>query len=369
MNIGLINMEYAGGMKDYHQNFLRCIRDRVRKEILVEYIDSKAKTIMVSETSFDNFSTVKVSIPQFLKYYLFFYPELFDKKIFEFIENDDSIDMWIIVWDSFFLRRIPKALRNKLILVVHDVMMHDAKVNMLRWIARYVMHSRNVSKRRQLNFLLTNSKLQYYQLTELYPRKMILYLPMMPTITEEMVNGKEKLPEIEGIDSYFLFFGRIEYYKGIHLLVDAYKRSNIKIPLVIAGRGSIYFDIPDNKNIIIINRFIRQEEISTLFRQSRCVVFPYISATQVGPLSIAYYYGRPVITTSLLPFIENFDFQNPPGVIINPGDVYSLIWALEMFLDDQVVAEFSANSFRNYEKYYGNISKIVSSLFDDIKKI
>ena len=65
--------------------------------------------------------------------------------------------------------------------------------------------------------------------------------------------------EVSGLKEYILFFGTVDKYKGVDLLVDAYCNLTCKsLKLVIAGRG---FDIEThNENIIRINRFIEDEE-------------------------------------------------------------------------------------------------------------
>ena len=91
------------------------------------------------------------------------------------------------------------------------------------------------------------------------------------------------------VKEYILFFGTVDKYKGVDLLVDAYCNLTCKsLKLVIAGRG---FDIEThNENIIRINRFIEDEEVAYLFKKAKFIVYPYRSATMSGVLSLAYYF-------------------------------------------------------------------------------
>ena len=105
------------------------------------------------------------------------------------------------------------------------------------------------------------------------------------------------------IKEYILFFGTVDKYKGVDLLVDAYCNLTCKsLKLVIAGRG---FDIEThNENIIRINRFIEDEEVAYLFKKAKFIVYPYRSATMSGVLSLAYYFNKKVLA-STIPFFED----------------------------------------------------------------
>lgn len=89
----------------------------------------------------------------------------------------------------------------------------------------------------------------------------------------------------------------------VDLLVDAYCNLTCKsLKLVIAGRG---FDIEThNENIIRINRFIEDEEVAYLFKKAKFIVYPYRSATMSGVLSLAYYFNKKVLA-STIPFFED----------------------------------------------------------------
>lgn len=65
-----------------------------------------------------------------------------------------------------------------------------------------------------------------------------------------------------------------------------------KYDLVIAGSVQISFERKSNEqHVTFINRYILDEEVRYLYEHAACVVYPYISATQSGVLSIAYYFG------------------------------------------------------------------------------
>ena len=60
-----------------------------------------------------------------------------------------------------------------------------------------------------------------------------------------------------------------------------------------------------NENIIRINRFIRRwRSRQYLFKKAKFIVYPYRSATMSGVLSLAYYFNKKVLA-STIPFFED----------------------------------------------------------------
>lgn len=132
--------------------------------------------------------------------------------------------------------------------------------------------------------------------------------------------GEMKPEELSGIyGSYYLFFGRIDKYKGIGILCEAYSElQGEKIPLVIAGNGKFTEEeqaaIDGDSYIKLVNRYISDGEMVWLFKNARAVVLPYIEATQSGVIPIAYKYGVPVITSDV-PGLVQFVDNNKTGYI------------------------------------------------------
>ena len=104
-------------------------------------------------------------------------------------------------------------------------------------------------------------------------------------------------------NQFYLFFGRIDKYKGIGNLLNAYKDSNCEYPLVIAGSGNLTEEetilCNECKNVLLINRYILDGEMKWLINNSMAVCLPYIEATQSGVIPLAYYYKKPVLVSDL----------------------------------------------------------------------
>lgn len=187
---------------------------------------------------------------------------------------------------------------------VHDLHPHEVvrKTLLGYLIQKYIIWGYKLCRNIIPN-LTTSSYFQLKELKEIYPCKKVKYTSFPSLITSLIINGKKMPLEVSGLKEYILFFGTVDKYKGVDLLVDAYCNLTCKsLKLVIAGRG---FDIEThNENIIRINRFIEDEEVAYLFKKAKFIVYPYRSATMSGVLSLAYYFNKKVLA-STIPFFED----------------------------------------------------------------
>lgn len=122
-------------------------------------------------------------------------------------------------------------------------------------------------------------------------------------------------------DSYILFFGRIDKYKGIENLLCAFNnRKNSQQRLVIAGKGDLTEKEEElaniTNNLVLINRYIKDEEQIWLFKHAKALILPYIEASQSGIIPIAYKFGVPVIVSDI-PGLTQFVENKKTGVVCN----------------------------------------------------
>lgn len=103
-----------------------------------------------------------------------------------------------------------------------------------------------------------------------------------------------------------LFFGRIDKYKGLNILLDAMPLIIKEIPnvrLTIAGNGDLnpyrnqLSKVIDN--IDIHNEWIKDEDVAGYISQAEILILPYSHATQSGVIPLAYAFSIPVIATDV----------------------------------------------------------------------
>ena len=166
----------------------------------------------------------------------------------------------------------------------------------------------------------------------------------------EFDNNPVEPKELSGVKDYLLFFGTLEKYKGIPNLLKAYREVKIERPkLVIAGNGVLSqeeMDIIKECEVILIKRYIHDEEVVFLFNNCKATVLPYIEASQSGILGLSYFFGKPVIANN----IEGIREYIEQG---NTGFIYRNNQELTMYLSqvDRITEEMSNNANKYYKEH------------------
>ncbi len=144
-------------------------------------------------------------------------------------------------------------------------------------------------------------------------------------------------------DGYLLFLARLVPEKGVHTLIEAYGKSGIKIPLVIAGGSSHSSEYEDKiKSMakefnvkgagkIILTGFVQGRELEELFSNGLLYILP--SEIEGMPLSLleAMSYGCLCLTSDIP---ENTDVYETHGMSFQTGNVDELRKSLCQIVDN-----------------------------------
>jgi alpha-maltose-1-phosphate synthase len=179
-------------------------------------------------------------------------------------------------------------------------------------------------------------------------------------LTEQIAAGNVTPPELEQLGNSThtaLFFGRIEPYKGLDLLFAATRQVLQQLPsmrLLIAGAGRVPHIPEDIRHcVVLINRFVADEEIKAIFSAARFVVLPYLEATQTGVIPLAAAFDKPAIATRVGALPE-LVVDGRTGLIVPPQSAAELASAMVSLLVDSQRATAQGASARGYlEQRYG----------------
>lgn len=238
--------------------------------------------------------------------------------------------------------------RNKFrsLLTIHDPESHD-KMSIKNKLLKLL------TIRSCKNIMFLSCVSDYLQKKYLKNCKNIYYSRLGPyDFLNKYVNASygEMLPK-----KYLLFFGRIEKYKGVDLLINCfYKTKAYKegYHLIIAGKGEILLSKSyEADNIHIFNRYIENEELANLIYNSRFIILPYLSATQSGVIMSAFALNKPVLATNVGNFNQILG-NGKYGKIIEPNNEVELINGInDMISSDQ---DLSRVSQRIHSDFNGN---------------
>jgi glycosyltransferase involved in cell wall biosynthesis len=165
-----------------------------------------------------------------------------------------------------------------------------------------------------------------------YPENKIELLPLY---------ADEALPKTKRSDKgSVLFFGRLEYYKGVQTLIEA-MRSFPETKLDILGAGSYektLWRLAKENDLINFHGFQKGKDLASFIARARVVVVPSIWYEPFGLVAVeAMRAGVPVIVSDRggLPEIVE---EGISGEIFHAGDVQDLVDKLQPILRDKDLA-------------------------------
>jgi glycosyltransferase involved in cell wall biosynthesis len=195
------------------------------------------------------------------------------------------------------------------------------------------------------NLVITHSNFVKNGIEKYLKNKKIIVLHL--GIYERICYVKEKFNLSGPIN--LLFFGRIEEYKGLDILIEAFeilKRKNLDIFLTIAGRGQISKTLLHkihSLNINLKNYWLSNEELCDLLNKADVLIAPYKQSTQSGIVITALTYGIPIIATDVganREFIED----GKDGFLVKPNDPEDLVKKIELIYNNRdLLEEFNKN--------------------------
>jgi D-inositol-3-phosphate glycosyltransferase len=161
---------------------------------------------------------------------------------------------------------------------------------------------------------------------------------------------------VQQSDKAILFFGRIRPYKGLELLLTAFRdlvTRHSDIRLIIAGepkKGSEEYLRKINEiiscdfgpgQILSKIQFIPDEEMELYLKAADVMVLPYKEIFQSGVLFLGYSYGLPIVATDVGSFREEI-VEGQTGFVCKPNDPQALAEAIETY--------FTSDLYRTLEK-------------------
>ena len=172
---------------------------------------------------------------------------------------------------------------------------------------------------------------------------------------------KYKLPE-----KYFLFVASLEPRKNLVTILDAYKKHNISIPLVIAGaKGWLNSPINDKinslKNKVISLGYVDEKHIGPIYAGAKAIVFPSLYEGFGLPILEAMACGTPAVTAnnSSLP-----EVTGEAGIILDdPKNVDSMAEALTTMLENEEKYREYVSKAKDQAKKF-SIDRVTKQLVD-----
>ncbi len=258
------------------------------------------------------------------------------------------------------------------IILTHNIISHEARfVDM--FLTRMVF--------RWANGFITFSKTMANRLKELYPNHPIIntYLPLHVEDIENHWTHESAKKQL-GLENYklILFFGVIRCYKGLDVLIKAFKilaNSRQDVFLLIVGES---YENPKKYKSMIemlgianhvrwIEQYIPNEDIPLYYTAADVVVLPYRSGTQSGVQHIAFAFEKPIVATMVGGISEEIEVFGA-GEIVPPENPQKLAQAIEKVISNPypyILGSRNAKNSIKFDVFWDNLQR----LYEEIKKL
>lgn len=266
-----------------------------------------------------------------------------------------------LVWSPVIFPLLPREI--KIVYTLHDPHPHDVPTNFVSFL--YDNIERRIRKKYSSGIVILNNNDKEYVQKNICPNVIVI-----PHASFGYYSGERDAINNEICKNTIGFIGRIEPYKGLDVLLEAYRLIKHKgIKLLIAGNGSIQDDllaqIKSDKGIILINRYIEDEEFSTILDKVDFVVLPYKRASQSGVIPMAFAYGKAVIATNVGALSEQV--PDGTGLIVNPTAKEIAYSIEELYQNDNYVlygknAKEYANKYLSWEYSANSLVKFFNNI-------
>jgi glycosyltransferase involved in cell wall biosynthesis len=210
-----------------------------------------------------------------------------------------------------------KLFVNRFIVSTHDIETHPEDTDY------YSRISKKITLKLFKKHVSVMSSSQAYLFQKYYGFKPeILQLPIINYY--KAVSVQSQSHDNSNSKVRFLFFGSIQPYKGIELLLDAAEilnSKNIDFELNVLGRlrynhKLLAARMSEIKNVNYNNKHIDYKDVYSRYLNNDVIIIPYYHVTQSGPLLIGYSRNMPCITSDLPGFREYVD-DGKSGLLFN----------------------------------------------------
>ncbi len=144
-----------------------------------------------------------------------------------------------------------------------------------------------------------------------------------------------------------LFFGLLRAYKGVEVLLEAWRALQPDAELWIVGNprmdvAALRESAPPS--VRWVSRYVGDDEVAAYFERADIVVLPYREIDQSGVLFTALAFGSPLLLSAVGGFGEVA--AQGAATLVAPGDAHALATEIGRLLDDRAAREALAGGAR-----------------------
>lgn len=234
-----------------------------------------------------------------------------------------------------------------------DIVRQQGFLKLYRPLKRLFLSKMNVLVATSPSYARTSEVLQHY-------RDKVEVIPIgvdeasYPVAQQQDIdNMRERVGE-----KFFLFIGVLRYYKGLHILLDAIKGTDL--PVVIAGSGTEEHALKaqakalELKNVHFLGRVSDEEKVA-LIALSLAIVFPSHLRSEAFGVTLleGAMNGKPMISCELGTGTSFVNADNETGLVVPPENPEKFCEAMKKLAEDSsLVEKFGKAARSRYEKLF-----------------
>lgn len=192
------------------------------------------------------------------------------------------------------------------------------------------------------------------------PHRKYLLHPLYTSFGEKLdKKAARRTLGLPGHEKIVLFFGLIRAYKGLDLLIDAFRelKDQPDIRLVIAGEfykdKQLYLDQIEQyglkEQVILHGKFIPNEAVKQYFSAADLVALPYRDATQSGVTQVSFHFEVPTLVTNVGGLSEVIP-DKKAGYVVEPSGK-AIAEAIRDYFTNNRMAAFTEGMKNEKKKY------------------
>lgn len=168
-----------------------------------------------------------------------------------------------------------------------------------------------------------------------------------------------KLPE-----HFILFVGVLAPYKGVDVLLEAYRKLDTRIKLVLIGTRSPNYCYQSDEDVVVIEN-APHDLVMQAWQKCRFGVVPSICADSFPTVALEAMACRKAIIASDVGGLRDIVVQGETGLLVPPADTAALSEAMKLILEDSTLSKEAGE--RAYQRFLSNYA--ASSVIPQVESV
>lgn len=172
-----------------------------------------------------------------------------------------------------------------------------------------------------------------------------------------------------------LFVGRLVYYKGCDILLDAFKQTE-GAELTIIGEGKLKEELIRKSELMGLSKKVHflgkvdNERLIKAYEECDILILPSVAKSEAfGLVQIeAMSFGKPVINTNLASGVPHVSLDSITGLTVPPNDVQALAHAMKWMIEHEDERVEMGRKARTRVKDFFQIDMMLNEIYEIYKK-